>query len=62
MLWVLISYLHYTAVDLSQSQSPSPFHHLFPAWDPYVCSLCLYLYFLANKFTYSIFLESTYMC
>ena len=36
---------------------PSP----FPPWYPYVCSLCLCLYFcFANKFICTIFLNSTY--
>ena len=62
--YVLISYLFYTqyqqhiCVDrVSQLPPPS-----FPPWYPYICSLHLCLYFcFANKITYTIFLDSTYM-
>ena len=39
-----------------QSQSPSSSHPLFTPWYPYICSLCLCLYFcLADKIIYTIF-------
>ena len=38
-----------------------PSHHPSPSCYPYICSLCLCLYFcLASKFTCMIFLDSTY--
>ena len=38
--------------------------HLFPHWCPYICSLCLCLYFcFENRFIGTIFLDSMYyMC
>ena len=48
----------YIVVYICQSQPPSSSHH--PS--ELVCSLRLYLYFcFANKITYNIFLDSTYM-
>ena len=43
------------SIPISQFISPPP-------WYPYICSLCLCLYFcFANKIIYIIFLDSTYM-
>ena len=40
---------------------PNPFYPHFPSRYPYVCSLHLCLYFwFANKFIYTIFLDSTH--
>jgi len=45
-----------------QSQSPNPSHALLSRWYPDVCSLHLCLSFcFANKFIYTVFLDSTYM-
>ena len=41
---------------ICQSQSPTPAHHPFPLWYPYVCSLHLCLNFRsANRFICAIF-------
>ena len=43
------------SIPISQFISPPP-------WYPYICSLCLCLYFcFANKIIYIIFLDSIYM-
>ena len=52
----------YMSIPISQfiqTHTPTP---AFPPWCPYVCSLhlCLYLC-LANQFSCTIFLDSTYM-
>ena len=53
--------IHFISMSMSISQFIPPIH--FPPWCPYICSLCLCLYFwFANKFICTIFLDSTYMC
>ena len=42
---------------------PNSSHPAFTLGYPHICSLCLCLYFcFANKITYTIFLDFTYMC
>ena len=52
----------YIVVFICQSQSPNSTHLSFPTQCPYTCSphLCLHFCF-ANRFIYTIFLDSTYM-
>ena len=48
----------YVSIPVSQFLSPHP----FPPWYPYICSLCLFLYFcFATKIIWIIFLDSRYM-
>ena len=52
----------YTLVCICQSQSPNLSNLAFSFWHLYVCSLHLCLSFcFANKFIYTVFLDSTYM-
>jgi len=45
-----------------QSQFINSSHLPFLSWYPYICSLCLCLYFcFINKFIFTIFLDSTYL-
>ena len=55
--------LKYIVVYICQTLSPNPFSPLpFPPWCSQVGSLCLCLYsYPTNKFSYTIFLDSTYM-
>ena len=61
---VLISVLFYNSINSIYILIPIS-HFILPSftlWCPYVCSLCLYLNsFPANRFTYTIFLDFTYM-
>ena len=59
---VLISYLLVSVVYTCQSQTSNSSHPSILPWYPYVGSLHLYLYFcFANRFTCTIFLDSTYI-
>ena len=59
----VVSFIHsinnvYMSMPVSQFLPPHP----FPAWYPYICSLCMCLYFCsAYEIIYIIFLDSTYM-
>ena len=47
----------YMSVPVSQCIPPP-----FPPWSPYICSLCLCVYFcFANKIIYTMFLDCTYV-
>ena len=47
---------------ICQSESPNSSQTCFPPWYPYICFLCLCLYFcFAKKIIYAIFLNSTYL-
>ena len=49
-------------VYICQSQSPNTSHPPLSPCYPYICSLSLCLYFcFANRITYTIFLDSTFM-
>ena len=49
-------------VYIYQSQSPNSFHPLPPCC-PYICSLCLGLYFcFPDRIIYTTFLDSIYIC
>ena len=64
---LVIYFIHisiYMSIPISQFIPPPPTTPPppLPPWCPYVCSLHLCLYFcLANRFTCTIFLDSTYM-
>ena len=60
---VLLSYLFYMQYKQCRHVNSSfPVHCPFLPWYPYICSLCLCLYFcFAKKFIYMIFLDFTYM-
>ena len=57
-----LSILHIASIVYTcQSQSLHTSHYP-PLPPPFICSLCLYLYFFfSNKIIYTIFLNSTYM-
>ena len=60
---VFTSYLFYTSyctyVNPNLQIHSTPF---FPPWQPYICSLCLCLYFcFSNKFIYTIFSRFPYI-
>ena len=58
-LSILLHSIHSVYVSVSISQSIPT---LIPPWHPYVCSLCLCLYFcFAHKFICTIFQDSTNM-
>ena len=60
--YILIRYLLYTSVVYTcQSQSLHSSYPVLCSLCPYVCSLCLCLYFFfANRFISTVFLNSTY--
>ena len=54
-------YMYVHMYTVCQTQSGNSSHRPFPSCYPYICSLCLCLYFcFANEFTCMIFLNSTY--
>ena len=48
-------------VYIWQSQSPNSSHPLIPSWCPYICWICLYLYFCFANNIYTVFLDSTHV-
>ena len=54
------SFIIYVVVCIGQSQSLNPLHSL-PPWYPFVLYICVSISFFANKFIYTIILDSTHM-